>query len=152
MLAGESFSDRPRCVCRVIGAFLRGYNDLIDDERRQDLYEYAAKVVGTAGSAEIERARAERLHQWGDELLDRRRWALVARLRRLFGRPTSGSTGEAAARAALRALGPVRDDTHAAALGIIDELITLGRAGPPTGIATVQPARIAAEPEVTHVR
>jgi hypothetical protein len=144
MLSGESFSDRPRCVCRVIGAFLRGYNDLLDDERRQDLYEYAAKVVGTAGSAEIERARAERLRQWGDELLERRPWALTAHLRRLFRRPSSGSTGEAAARAALVALGRVGDQTHAEALALIDELISLGRAEPPASKPRVKAARMAA--------
>src|ERR1044072_7923842 len=38
MLAGEPFSDRPRCVDPVIAAFLRTYNDGLDDRRRQDLY------------------------------------------------------------------------------------------------------------------
>ena len=38
MLAGEPFSDRPRCVDPVIAAFLRTYNDGLDDSRRQDLY------------------------------------------------------------------------------------------------------------------
>jgi hypothetical protein len=37
MLAGERFSDRPRSVSRALAAFLRGYNDLLDDKRRQDL-------------------------------------------------------------------------------------------------------------------
>jgi hypothetical protein len=27
MVARETFSDRPRCVCVVIAAFLRGWND-----------------------------------------------------------------------------------------------------------------------------
>ena len=39
MLAGERFSDRPRSVCPVIAAFLRSYNDQVDDRRRQDLYD-----------------------------------------------------------------------------------------------------------------
>ena len=34
MLAGERFGDRPRAVCPVIGAFLRTYNDALDDDRR----------------------------------------------------------------------------------------------------------------------
>jgi len=46
MLAGEPFSDHPASVCPVIGSCLRAYNDWIDDDRRQDLYRYAAKVVG----------------------------------------------------------------------------------------------------------
>lgn len=47
MLAGEKFSDHPRSVCPVLAVVLRGYNDGADDERRQDLYRYAAEVVGT---------------------------------------------------------------------------------------------------------
>jgi hypothetical protein len=34
-------------VCPVIDSFLRAYNDRIDDGRRQGLYAYAAKVVGS---------------------------------------------------------------------------------------------------------
>ena len=60
MLAGEPFSDRPQAVCPVIGAYLRSYNDVVDDERRQDLYAYAAEAIGTSGSPDLRRARAER--------------------------------------------------------------------------------------------
>jgi hypothetical protein len=35
VLAGERFGDRPRAVCPVIAAFLRRYNDSVDDVRRQ---------------------------------------------------------------------------------------------------------------------
>ena len=65
MLAGESFTDHPSSVCPVIGSFLRAYNDSIDDERRQDLYTYASKVVGSRTSADIQRARAEHLSGLG---------------------------------------------------------------------------------------
>ncbi|MFL5862215.1 MAG: hypothetical protein ACJ780_15780, partial [Solirubrobacteraceae bacterium] len=71
MLAGEPFNDRPRSVCPVIGSFLRAYNDRIDDGRRQDLYGYAAKVVGSRASRDVERARAEHLSGWAFEL----RWS-----------------------------------------------------------------------------
>jgi len=47
MLAGEPFTDHPHAVDRRLGAFLRAYNDAVDDERRQDLYPLAAAVVGT---------------------------------------------------------------------------------------------------------
>jgi hypothetical protein len=57
MLAGEAFSDHPGSVSPAIGAFLRGYNDLIDDFRRQDLYAYAANVLGTMAGPSVERAR-----------------------------------------------------------------------------------------------
>ncbi len=43
MLAGETFTDHPESVCPVIGSLLRAYNDRLDDDRRQDLYRYAAQ-------------------------------------------------------------------------------------------------------------
>src|SRR5947199_5726798 len=64
MLAGEKFTDHPESVCPAIGSFLRAYNDAVEDARRQDLYAYASRVVGTRASAEVERARAERLLEW----------------------------------------------------------------------------------------
>src|SRR4051812_49691295 len=57
MLAGEPFSDRPQAVCPVIGAYLRSYNDVVDDERRQDLYRYASEAIGSAGAAPLRRPR-----------------------------------------------------------------------------------------------
>ena len=53
MLAGEPFSDRPRCVDPVIAGFLRTYNDGIDENRRQDLYPLASEVVGTRAVAGV---------------------------------------------------------------------------------------------------
>ena len=58
MLAGEPFSDRPRCVDPVIAGFLRTYNDGIDERRRQDLYPLAAEVVGTRAVAGVQAERA----------------------------------------------------------------------------------------------
>lgn len=63
MLAGEPFSDRPRSVCRVVGALLRGVNDRVDDETRQRLYRYAAEAVGTSGDAAATEARLARCAQ-----------------------------------------------------------------------------------------
>ena len=73
MLAGEPFSDHPASVCPVIGSFLRAYNDSIDDERRQDLYAYAATVVGSRGSIGLQRERADCLAEWAFEI-QRRQW------------------------------------------------------------------------------
>ena len=64
MLADEPFSDHPAGVCPVIGSLLRAYNDSIDDRRRQDLYIYAAKVVGSRGSTDLERLRTEHVTAW----------------------------------------------------------------------------------------
>lgn len=55
MLAGEPFSDHPGSACPVIGSLLRAYNDSIDDDRRRDLYGFAAKVVDNRDSLAVER-------------------------------------------------------------------------------------------------
>jgi hypothetical protein len=73
MLAGEDFTDRPASVCPVIGAFLRAYNDAIDDRRRQDLFRYASAAVGTRASTDVTRARARRCVE---ELRALSRWPL----------------------------------------------------------------------------
>ncbi len=48
-IEGEPWSDRPECVSTVLGAFLRGWNDDLDDEPRQRLKPFAYRVGGTAG-------------------------------------------------------------------------------------------------------
>jgi hypothetical protein len=63
-LAKEPHSDRPACVSPVIGAFLRQWNDDLDDETRQKLKPYAAKVLNTKASAEIETRRAWMVTDW----------------------------------------------------------------------------------------
>src|SRR5438270_3367349 len=87
MLAGEEFSDRPRCVSPVVGAFLRVYNDFVGDVRRQDLRAIASTVVGSAAPESVEEARLRRLVGWSDELWAlRRRRPLLGRLRRALAR------------------------------------------------------------------
>src|SRR3954449_1551139 len=54
MLAHEPFSDRARSISPTIGAFLRTYNDGLDDDRRQDLYPVAAAIVGSAARRGIQ--------------------------------------------------------------------------------------------------
>ena len=68
MLAGERFSDHPLSVCPVIGSLLRAHNDAVGDERRQDLYAYAAKVVGSRSPGAAQEARAARLTAWTREV------------------------------------------------------------------------------------
>jgi hypothetical protein len=64
MLAGERFSDHPDCVSPVVAAFLRGYNDTIDDPRRQQLYPLAGEIVGSAASRGREPARVGECREW----------------------------------------------------------------------------------------
>ena len=125
MLAGEEFSDHPAAVCPVIGAFLRAYNDWVDDDRRQDLYSYASKVVGSRESEGIQRARADRMAAWSGQL--RRRWWTFpftpAWLRELGGtwRPPNEVLGAHAVRSIVR----LTERSHAAALSLVDELLEM---------------------------
>jgi hypothetical protein len=68
MLAGEPFSDHPRSVCPVIAAYMRALNDGLGDAERQELYAYAAEIVGTRGSRRLRRARARACARWSSQL------------------------------------------------------------------------------------
>ena len=128
MLAGESFTDHPRSVSRPIASFLRGYNDLVDDRRRADLYRYAAQAVGTASSSAVEDARVARLLAWGDEIWMRRASrSVLERLRFRRAVQERSSDPEPAGTYAVHAMGKVREETHAAALALVDELIRMAR-------------------------
>jgi hypothetical protein len=119
MLATEPFSDHPHAVCPVIAAFLRAYNDGVPDDRRQDLYEYAARVVGSASGRRVRRARARRCLLWyASEIPGARQ---PSRLALLLAGWTLGSVGRAAARASRSS-----DRTHRSVLHLIDELVELG--------------------------
>jgi hypothetical protein len=128
MLAGERFTDHPHFVARSIAAFLRGYNDLLDDTLRQDLYRYASLCVGTAGSATVEEARIGRLIEWGDAQWDRLTGAsLLDRMRRSRARRGRAADPETAATYALRAFTHARP-SHREVLALVDELIEMGQA------------------------
>jgi hypothetical protein len=53
ILAEEDFSDRPRCVCKVIAAFLRSWNDRSSHAERQRLLPYAKRVIGSKPAAPV---------------------------------------------------------------------------------------------------
>jgi hypothetical protein len=57
-VAGEPFSDHPECASPVIGAFLRSWNDRLDDQTRQRLKPYIPRLVGTKGTKRQEEKRA----------------------------------------------------------------------------------------------
>ena len=71
MIGGEQFSDRPTCVCPVIGAFLRSWNDGVGYADRQRLEPYASVVVGTGGHRRISRMRRDICLSYGGAKLDR---------------------------------------------------------------------------------
>ena len=64
VLAEEDFSDRPRCVCPVIGAFLRGWNDRAPHAQRQRLGPYAARIVGSRDIPQVTRIRRGVCLEW----------------------------------------------------------------------------------------
>src|SRR3954469_11478604 len=138
MLAGEPFSDRPQAVCPVIGAYLRSYNDVVDDDRRQDLYRSPSEAIDTAGTAALRRRRAERCLAEIARLHDQR-----SRVRRwLSGRPELSLPGssielERVGMHLARALQRSGPEGHERALALADELIAMAPV----------PARPAARPE-----
>jgi hypothetical protein len=118
MLSEGPFSDRPRNASPVIGAFLRTYNDGLDDERRQDLYELAALIVGSAGRRAVERERASRCLEFARSL-----GAGLPGGRGAIGIASAEGSGSWAALAAL-ADGP-SEEVHARALEFAHDLIRL---------------------------
>jgi hypothetical protein len=59
ILAGERFSDRPDCVDRVIGGYLRSLNDRVSHAERQRLLPYAEWAVGSCGDRKATRLRRD---------------------------------------------------------------------------------------------
>jgi hypothetical protein len=115
MLAHEPFSDRPETASAVIAAFLRTYNDGLDDELRQDLYPLAALIVGSAGTRALEDERASRCLAFAETLAYR-----LPSGRAAMGMATPEASGTWAAHAALRT-GPSAE-VHAQALALAREL------------------------------
>jgi hypothetical protein len=128
MLAGEPFSDHPPSVCPVIGGFLRVYNDAVDDDRRQDLYGYASRVVGSRTCEDVTAARAAVLAGRTRQLRKaRRRWPLGVGLLIGFWW-TPGFTPDASF--AVTELVQRGRDGHLAALALVDELLAIGADAP----------------------
>jgi hypothetical protein len=71
MIGGEKFTDRPDCVCPVIGSFLRSWNDRAGYADRQRLHQYASRVVGTGGYRRISKIRRDLCLSYAGANLDR---------------------------------------------------------------------------------
>jgi hypothetical protein len=140
MLADEPFSDRPRSVCRVIAAFLRAYNDLAGD-RRRDLYPVASTIVGTRRARAVERRRIARCLEVLDESSSSwrshrlRRWLLYPispeRLRALVGEdPVRDAALDEFGFGLAYMLKRRGASGHAAALALVRELAAIGADAP----------------------
>jgi hypothetical protein len=123
MLAGERFSDRPRSVCPVIASYMRTLNDRLDEASRQQLYPYAAAIVGTRGPGKLGTRRARLCLEWAEAM-----GVVISPFRWLALRWGGGhDNGRLCARAALRHGGP------SLALALADGLIAAGAPAEPFG-------------------
>ena len=122
MLAGERYSDRPRCSCPALTAFLRGYNDSLDDVKRQDLFALASELVGTRGPEALTTRR-------GDELVALA-WQHEVRVGLLRLGPVMNYPGRLqryeAAGAHLGRCARGQDDCHRAVLATLSRLARVG--------------------------
>ena len=125
MLGGEPFNDHPASVCPVLGSLLRSYNDSVDDDARQDLYAYAARIVGTRADADVERRRSESVTAWTYERRYRRMRRFLPEFvaRRLCELKTLSL--ESIGTQAVRQIPRHTDETHRAMLGLIDDLLAI---------------------------
>ena len=143
MLAGEPFSDRPRCVDPVIAGFLRTYNDGIDDRRRQDLYPLASAVVGSRTVPSIQAERARMCLHWAQS-----RYGTGRRgVRRLLprrpllpdGRLGDDAAGTLAGRVAVKQATKRRaEGAHEAAVAFVRELLAVSARPAPTVTETTR--------------
>ena len=64
-IAGEPWSDHPKCVSPVLAAFGRAWNDgMRSDEERGALKQYITRQIGTAGDREADERRAWLATDW----------------------------------------------------------------------------------------
>ncbi|MEA2615641.1 MAG: hypothetical protein QOE72_1424 [Chloroflexota bacterium] len=94
LLAGEEFSDAPRCVSPVLANAGRAWNDSLGDEERQRLLGYADRLLGTADAAAADAWRS---------------WVALDWLVRVCAAGWLDAAGLGAAAAAHRALPPLVD-------------------------------------------
>lgn len=149
MLAGEEFSDRPKCVDPVLAAFLRSFNDRLSHTDRQRLYPYAALSVNTRASRGVTRARLDQCLAFAghDPRGGRVRRALMhTRMRivlgALLGVRRALHLREGAAEYAARVA--IASGDPDAGFGLLDGLLAEGRTGPPAPF----PPGFAREPQL----
>jgi hypothetical protein len=65
-LAGETHSDSPACTSPVLAAFVRSWNDVINDDatRARLLKPILPRLIGTVGSRAVEQRRADLALDW----------------------------------------------------------------------------------------
>jgi hypothetical protein len=130
-MAKERFSDRPRCVCVVIAAFLRDWNDRSGHAQRQDLRPYARRVIGSRWKRSVTHRRRDVCLIWAGANLSgnwasRAMWRLAMRVRILaiIGIRAALRLNEGAGQLAARVVFSQYDS--ATGLMLVDELLEIG--------------------------
>jgi hypothetical protein len=148
VIAGEEFSDRPDCVCPVIGAYLRSWNDRAAHAERQRLLPYAVRIVGSRGTKRATRERRDICLEWGGAHLRHGRvrravskLRMRARIALFCGLGTALRLNEGAGDYAARVMFARRDT--AGAFELLDALLASvwGRPGVGNGRARLNGAR-----------
>jgi hypothetical protein len=131
VIAEEPFSDHPRCVCKVIAAFLRSWNDRASHSARQRLLPYAQRVVGSRAARRITRRRRDVCLTWAGadltgNVLSRAIWRLAMRVRIfvLCGIGPAVRLNEGAGQLAARAV--FARNGAETALQLVDTLLAIG--------------------------
>ena len=61
----KKWTDHPPCVCPVLGAFMRAWNDGLPDDERTDLLKpFIPRLINTRGSRALEQRRATMAADW----------------------------------------------------------------------------------------
>jgi len=154
LIADEDFTDRPQCVCPVIGSFLRGWNDRAGYHERQRLEPYARRIVGSRAGRDETRQRRDlclaytraRLTGGSTQLGERARIALYCGVG--AGLKLNEGAGEFAARVAF-ATGDAQG-----AFGLLEAMLAIGagpNAKPTTELEAAPLAQLVASPPQMRV-
>ena len=125
-VAGEPWSDHPRCASPIITSFLIGWNDALHDSDRQILKPYIPRIVGTRTTKADEETRAWMLTDWlARECAPAwlRLAGLTAQAEMLEGLAPLTSAATGGAEAASEGRPPVADGAPAALLVVAGDLL-----------------------------
>jgi hypothetical protein len=143
MLAGERFSDQPRTACPAVTAFVRGYNDGLDDAHRQELYAVATMLVGSAAGDDTTHERMWRCIMFARDLRPRRLGVLGPRLSYESDLVKCESAGRHAGRLARR-----HEAVHGQVMAFLEELLGAYPASSARTAASVAPNASSSSPSV----
>jgi hypothetical protein len=140
LMAEERFSDRPRCVCVVIAAFLRDWNDRSGYAERQRLRPYARSVLGSRAARSTTHRRRDVCLIWaGADLSGNwvsraiRRLAMRLRIMAILGIRPALRLNEGAGQLAARVVFSRYDSESG--LMLVDDLLQIGSEEEPDGAA-----------------